>query len=169
MLAHDIKGGCRWYGSRGWTFPIDFVLHFVARRLMAAEGRSDKTASDMEVHMEQKLNHCMQKKIASIDIHQHLLSVYEDQTVHVSTMKWWVTSTSAICYKRNTQALVCSWEKWVANGGDYVEKLCLVAENLLYPTVLLCSLYLLYLSTILVKSNFRLEKDVFAVLQQLPF
>ena len=65
----------------------------------------------------------MQKKIASIDIHQHLLSVYEDQTVYVSTMKWWVTSTSAICYKRNTQALVCSWEKWVANGGDYVEKL----------------------------------------------
>jgi len=30
-----------------------------------------------------------------------------------------------------------------ANGGDYVEKLCFVAKNLLYQIMLLCPLYLL--------------------------
>jgi len=29
----------------------------------------------------------------------------------------------------------------LANGGDYVEKWCLVVEDLLYEIVLLCSLY----------------------------
>jgi len=31
----------------------------------------------------------------------------------------------------------------IANGGDYAEKYCFVAENLLYHIVLLCPLYLL--------------------------
>ena len=31
--------------------------------------------------------------------------------------------------------------KCTANGGDYVEKYCFVAEHLLYQLVLLCSLY----------------------------
>jgi len=25
MLAHDMRGGYRWYGSRGWTFPPVFL------------------------------------------------------------------------------------------------------------------------------------------------
>ena len=27
MLAHNIRGGCWWYGSRGWTFPP--ISHYV--------------------------------------------------------------------------------------------------------------------------------------------
>ena len=27
MLAHDVRGGCWWYGSRGWTFPP--VLYYM--------------------------------------------------------------------------------------------------------------------------------------------
>jgi len=34
-------------------------------------------------------------------------------------------------------------KKCIANGGDYVEKQCFVAESLLDQTVLLFSLYLL--------------------------
>ena len=54
MLAHDIGGGCWWYGSRGRTFRADILLNFVAMRQMTAEGQSDKMASDMEVRMKQR-------------------------------------------------------------------------------------------------------------------
>ena len=46
-------------------------------------------------------------------------------------------------YERCMQALVHRWRKCIANGGDYVEKYCFVAKNLLYQIVLLCPLYLL--------------------------
>jgi hypothetical protein len=45
--------------------------------------------------------------------------------------------------ERSMQALVHHWQKCIANGEDYVERQCFVADNLLYPTVLLCTLYLL--------------------------
>ena len=35
-------------------------------------------------------------------------------------------------------------EKCLANSGDYVEKQCFVAENLLYQILLLSSFYLLW-------------------------
>ena len=52
MLANNIRGGCWWYGSRGWTFQ--YSLKFVAMWQMAAEGQSGKTASDVEVCMKQR-------------------------------------------------------------------------------------------------------------------
>jgi len=40
VLAHDVRGGCWWCGSRGQTFPP--VFHdVIAVRQMAAEGQSD--------------------------------------------------------------------------------------------------------------------------------
>ena len=27
ILAHDVRGGCWWYGSRGWTFPP--IFHYM--------------------------------------------------------------------------------------------------------------------------------------------
>ena len=55
---------------------------------MAAEGQSDKMVSDMEVCMKQKygIEFLHVEKVALIDIHQHLLNVYGDQTVGVSTV-----------------------------------------------------------------------------------
>ena len=47
-------------------------------------------------------------------------------------------------YKHGVQAPVHCWQKCIANGVDYVEKLCSVDENFLYQIVLLYSLYLLY-------------------------
>ena len=41
------------------------------------------------------LNSSMWKKMAPIDIHQHLLYVYEDETVDVSTTRWWVVCFSS--------------------------------------------------------------------------
>lgn len=35
------------------------------------------------------------------------------------------------------------WQKCIGNNGDYFEKMCFVGENMLYPMVLLCFLYLL--------------------------
>jgi len=50
---------------------------------MAAEGQSDKMASDMEAWMEQRCvtEFLHAEKMAPIDIHGHLLNIYGDQTV----------------------------------------------------------------------------------------
>ena len=56
---------------------------------MAAEGQSDRMVSDMEVHMKQRCGteFLHVEKMAPTDIHQHLLNVYGDQTVDVSTVR----------------------------------------------------------------------------------
>ena len=50
---------------------------------MAAEGQSDRMASDTEVQMNQRyvIEFLHVEKMAPFDIHQHLLNVYGDQTV----------------------------------------------------------------------------------------
>ena len=64
---------------------------------MAAEGQSDKMASDMEVHMKQRgaPEFLHAEKMAPIDIHQYLLNVHGDQTVDVSTVRWLVVHFSS--------------------------------------------------------------------------
>ena len=64
---------------------------------MAAEGQSDKTASDMEVCMKQM---CVTEflhveKMAPTDVHQRLMNVYGDQTMDVSTVWWQVLHFSS--------------------------------------------------------------------------
>ena len=46
-------------------------------------------------------------------------------------------------YEHSMQALVHHWYKCIANSGDYVQKLILITENLLYQILFLCSMYLL--------------------------
>jgi hypothetical protein len=53
MLAHDVRGGRWWYGSRGWTSPSPIVCKFCCR-VTAAEEQFYKMASDMEVHTKQR-------------------------------------------------------------------------------------------------------------------
>ena len=128
---------------------------------MAAEGQSDKMVSDMEVRMKQRsvTEFLHVETIVPVDIHQHLLNVYGDQPVDVSTVRWWVVQfsydaiiapvkqlvnpTGSDFCKSGIQALVHYWQKCIANSVDYVEKQCFVAASLLYQMVLLCSLYLL--------------------------
>ena len=63
----------------------------------AAERQSGRMASDMEAHMKQR---CVTEflhveKMAPTDIHQHLLNIYGDQTVDVSTVRQWVVCFSS--------------------------------------------------------------------------
>ena len=59
---------------------------------MAAEGQSDKIASDTEVQMKQRcvIEFPHVEKMAPTDIHGRLLNVFGDQTVDVSTARQWV-------------------------------------------------------------------------------
>jgi len=64
---------------------------------MAAEGQSDKIASDMELCMKQRCvtEFLYAEKIAPTDIHWCLLNIYGDQTVDVSTARQWVVRFSS--------------------------------------------------------------------------
>ena len=55
---------------------------------------NDKVTSDMKVCMKQRcvMEFLREEKVAAIDIHQHLLNVYENQMVDVSTMRWCVSA-----------------------------------------------------------------------------
>jgi len=63
---------------------------------MVAEGQTDKMASDMEVQMKQRRGNefSVWKKMASIDIHGHLVNNNGDQIVDVSTVRQWVLQFS---------------------------------------------------------------------------
>jgi len=77
---------------------------------MAAEGQYDRMASDMEVWMKQR---CGAKflnavKMALIDIHGHLVNVYGNQGVDMSTVRWWVVPFSS--GDRGSPSLMQSFE-----------------------------------------------------------
>ena len=63
---------------------------------MAGEQHSDRMTSDMEVQMKQrcKIEFLHTEKMESTGIHQHLLNIYGDQTVDVSTLRWCVVHFS---------------------------------------------------------------------------
>ena len=76
------------------------------------------------------------EEMAPIDIHQHFVNIYGDQTLDVSTMRQWVVCFSGgnsdvndshipdghtDFYGHGMQALVHRWQKCVTNGGAYVE------------------------------------------------
>jgi len=69
------------------------------------------------------------EKIVPFDTHRRLLNIYGDQTVDVSTVRWWVlrfssgdshqwgTFTGADFHKRGMKALAHCWQKCIANSG----------------------------------------------------
>ena len=64
---------------------------------MAAEGQSDSMVSDMEACRKKRgaIEFLHVEKMAPIDIHQHLLNVYREQTVDVSIDRQWVVCFSS--------------------------------------------------------------------------
>ncbi len=72
--------------------PSNILLQVFSIWQMAAEGQSDRIASDIEVWMKQRCDteffHA--EKMAPINIHRCLLNFYGDQTVDVSTGRCWV-------------------------------------------------------------------------------
>jgi len=131
------------------------------------ERQSDKMISDLEEHMKQRcvFEFLLEEKVAPIDTHQHLLNVYGDQPEDECTMRWCIGHFSSfnndsgsppLC--RFFHSLACNscllLAKLIANGGDYTEKYCFVAD-LLYQILLLCSLYLLHHHIISIEINQR--------------
>jgi len=110
---------------------------------MAAEGQSDKITFGMEAYMKKGYvtEFLLVEKIASIE---WIWLQWGDG--------WCVPAVATVTvvdhcwhrfFKHSMQTLVHHWWKCAANGRDCAEKLCFVAENLLYQIVLLCSVYLL--------------------------
>ena len=83
---------------------------------MAAEGQSDKMASDMKVHMNQRCvtDFLTMGKIVPVDIHLCLLSTDRHQTVDVSTVMLWVE-----CFSNDTT--IAAVKLWVSTGADFCE------------------------------------------------
>ena len=104
---------------------------------MAAESRSDKMMSDMEVHMKQRsgIEFLHTEKLAPVDF--HLLNIYGNQTVDLNSGVVGGVFQQWRQQQHSTQAPVHCWQKCISNGGDYVEKQCFVAEIFLYQIMLL--------------------------------
>ena len=56
------------------------------------KGQIERMVSNMQVHTRQRCvtEFILMENTAPIDIQQHLLNVSRDQTVNVSTVRWWV-------------------------------------------------------------------------------
>ena len=138
-------------------YPVTFSCHMIH-----GSRRADKMASEVEVWMEQRcateLLH-EEKNCTHQQIQQEFLNVCGDQPVDASTVRWSVciSVVATVMWKAShvpdshedsmwmaCRLLSIAGENALANYGDYIEKWCSVAENLLYQTVLLCSLHLLY-------------------------
>ena len=81
-------------------------------------GQFDEIMSEMEVLMKQRCGivFLYVEKIAPTDIYQCLLSISGDQTMDVSTVRWWVvcsskgdTGSGADFYKFAMQDVVHCW------------------------------------------------------------
>jgi len=97
---------------------------------MAAEEHSDTLLPDTEVHLKQRhvIEFLHAEIIALIEIHWHLLNIYGDQTVDLSTVRWWVlhfSSGDGVSESPPRVHIVMStacWQKCIANGFAYFEK-----------------------------------------------
>ena len=117
------------------NLPANIPLHSVAVWQTAAEGQSDKMVSDMELQRcgippcKEKGTHC-----PSLTLAEHLWrsksgcehceavggAFQQQRHQHERQAKFWMATQ--IFYECGIQALVHHWQKHIADGGDYVEK-----------------------------------------------
>ena len=98
---------------------------------MAGEQHSDRMTSDMEVQMKQrcKIEFLHTEKMESTGIHQHLLNIYGDQTVDVSTVK---AGLCGQCFPSNDVVVAVVKQRVTSAGADfyeYGELLFITGEN----------------------------------------
>lgn len=91
MLEHDIRGRW-WYGSRRWTFLTIFQFILLPCDRQQQKGRLTNCVwyGSMDEAKGCHWDPPCRKKYAPNVIHQHLLSIVEDQTVDVSAVRCWV-------------------------------------------------------------------------------
>ena len=119
-------------------------------------GTLTKCHLNMEVWIEQSCvtEFLHEEKIAPTGTQRHLLKVSGNQTADVSTVRWVVhfsngdSDSGSPALRQILMSLTCRLlfvtGENASSGGHYVENQCSVAENLLYPIVLACSLFLLF-------------------------
>jgi len=97
-LAYDVRGGCWWYGSRGWTFPPILCYMLLPRDRWQQMGTLTKWCLTWKCIQSKgvSLNSPMWKKKKPLtNIHWCFLGVFGDQTVCVSTVRQWVVHFSS--------------------------------------------------------------------------
>ena len=97
-------------------------------------------------HMEKNGMHCHPSTLAehlwrpnSRCEHSEDVDGASQQWCHHSSCGTVITFTGTDFYKHGMQVLVQCWEKSEANSGDYIEKHCFVAKNLLYQIITVLS------------------------------
>ena len=113
MLAYDIRGRCRWYGSRGCTFPP--IFHYMLLLCDRWQQRGSLWHGSVD---EAKVCHWI-PPYGKNGTHWHsfLLNVYGVQTVSVSTGRQWVGHFS--CADSNSGHLCQCRFLWAWHGGSY--------------------------------------------------
>jgi len=96
-LAHSVRDGCWWYDSKGWIFPP--IFHYLLLPCDGWQQRGSLTkwrltwkcawSKDLSLN-----SSVVGKRMAHAEIYQSLLNVCGDQTVDVSTERWWVVCFS---------------------------------------------------------------------------
>ena len=91
MLAHNIRSRCWWYDSRSWKFPP-------ISNILLPCNRWQQRYNLTEWRLTWKCQSCVTEQLhvekSGTDIHQGLLKTCGDQTVDVSTVRWWVVCFS---------------------------------------------------------------------------
>ena len=134
MLAHDVKGRCSLYGSRGWTFPP--ISHYI---LLPCD-RQQQRCTLTEWYLTWHCGWCKTVSLNSFTWKKKSpLTLTDTCWMFMETNQWmwaqwgggWsvsavvtmtVTSTGTDYYECGMQALVHCWQKCIINGDDYVEK-----------------------------------------------
>ena len=147
LLAQDIKGGCWWDGSRGWTFPP------ISCSILLPYDRWQQRGSMTEeiwygsvcaakvwkwgLRKDVSLNTFKQRKLHPLTfVMFSLLNFHGDQTVGASKVRRWMMHfssgdgnsgsppqvTGADFYDHDVQALVHHWQKCIGSGGTYIKK-----------------------------------------------
>jgi len=150
MPAHDIRRGCWWYGSRGWTFPPMF--HYVL--LLCDRWQQRGTLTELQAMQKCRwrkgvalnssmwkswhrltsllLEECLCRQNRGCEPNEELCGMFQQwqQWQWVTWHRFWQVwhAGSCLSLEKNAWLMVVSMLK---NSISY----------LLYQTVLLCSLY----------------------------
>jgi len=102
MFTHNVRSRL--------NLSVNIPLHFAAVWQMAAERQSHRMVSEMEVCIKQrcKTEFPHEENVAPTNIHWHLMNIYRDQTVDVSTVKLWVVHFS----NADNSVKGKPWNKW---------------------------------------------------------
>ena len=102
MSAHNVWGGCSWYGSRGWNFSSVFCYvllpwnRWQQRGNLTKQHLTGKCAWSKGVALNPSMGGGETHKNTLTDIHRCFLNIYRDQRIDVSTVRKWVMHCSKV-------------------------------------------------------------------------